>query len=85
MVELGLGAVAQHVVGGVGHVLFGVLDGLGELAGVELDEIDGRLGKDGEARGADFGKAAADEIAPMLAAGEADIEQPGRSVVRSGA
>ena len=60
---------------GVGHVLLGVLDGLGELAGVELDEVDGRLGKNGEARGRDLGEAAADEIALMLAAGKADIEQ----------
>ena len=77
MIEPGLGAVASQIVGGIRHVLFGILDGLDELAGVKLDEVYGRLGEHGKARGTDFGEAALDEEAPMLTAGEADIEQPG--------
>src|SRR5512143_3838426 len=77
LVELGLGAVAHGVIGRVGHVLLGVLDGLRKLGRVELDEVNGRLGENGEARRRDFGEAAAHEIALMLAAaGKADIEQP---------
>ena len=43
MIEPGLGAVASQIVGGIRHVLFGILDGLDELAGVKLDEVYGRL------------------------------------------
>ena len=59
MVELGLGAVAGSVLGSVGHILFDVLDRLGELAGVKLDEIDGGLGEHGQTRGADRRRQAA--------------------------
>ena len=76
MVEPGLGAVADgRSLGGIRHVLLGVLDRLGELAGVELDEVDGRLREHGKARGTDLGEAAAMKIALLLAAGEADVEQ----------
>ena len=51
LVELGLGAVAHGVIGRVGHVLLGVLDGLRKLGRVELDEVNGRLGENGQPAG----------------------------------
>ena len=43
--------------------------------GVELDEVDGRLGEHGKPGGADLGKTAADEEALLLSSGETDLEQ----------
>ena len=77
LIELGLGAVAVCVCGRVGNVLFGILDQLGKLAGIKLEEIEGCLGKNGQAGRTNFGKTAADEEALMLAAGQADVEQAG--------
>src|SRR5262245_27720442 len=76
MIELGLGAVAHGILGRVGHVLLGILHRLGKLVSIELDEIDGRLGEDGEAPDSNLGEAAADEEAPVLAAGKRYVEQP---------
>src|SRR4029079_3066941 len=75
MVELGLGAVADGTLRGIRHILLGIPDRLRKPAGVELDQVDGRLGKDREPRGADTGKTAADEVALMLAPRETDVEQ----------
>jgi len=77
LVELRPRLVAGDIVGGVGHILLSVFDRLGELGRVELDKVDGCLRKHDEARRAHLGETAAYEIALMLTAGIADIEQPG--------
>src|SRR5262249_37323347 len=60
---------------GVGDIFLGVLDGLIENRLVELDEVDGRLGENGEPLRPDLGEAAPHEIAPALGAAGGDFEQ----------
>ena len=67
MIHPGLGAVANHIVRGVRHVLFGILDGLVKLTGVKLDQVNCRFGKNGESGRPDLGEAAPDEEALMFA------------------
>src|ERR1700693_3724441 len=60
--ELGLGAISRDVACGIRDVILGILDRPCEPPRIELDKVDGRLGKDREPRRPDLGKAAADEI-----------------------
>jgi hypothetical protein len=74
MIQLGLGAV-ERIVGGVGDVFLGILDGLPELISLHLVEVDSRLGENGKAGRIDLGKTATDEEVLCPTAGEANFKQ----------
>ena len=75
VIELGSGLIAGRVFLRVGDVFLSVLDRLDESVSLEFNKVDGRLGENSEAGGADLGKAAAYKIAPALRAARDDFEK----------